>query len=545
MGTEGGTQPHNSGKETKPAKRPQALISVKINKDLIRFIKGNRSYSEELNVLVAELSGEIEWKSESGFIKVSKKPGSKFVHGWHGKCKGKVIEFRNRFWIENYAVEATIVDSVFRSLPVLERSLKSAESACWLVNNNTKLLTVSLNNNKLLVSQEVQRFLEDVKKDNYVNREDSRTMTEISSDHIAFLERICFPETVKQDHPGINAVEIDHTKSVMRFMGTPEAISVVEQKYKNSVRRIAMKVLNLPCEVYRFISQKAVNEYLEKSLSDRGTPAVIAQHSKTTLKVVAWSYQECEKAEKFILQAVCKATIPIPLQNDRLLATRRWYELTKSVDKEELIEWAINFDGEHGKEINLHGATYLVGKYRNLIQAFFQEQKIETDNVILSPGMARFVKEKLANDTQKIIEELAEEQVNIEIVDTTIKVSGTKQGLNDCKDRIRRLRDSVETGVKHHSSMGIEKLMFGESGLQEVKSMEAKYNAVIDVTKGRQILANETEQTKLSELRVIREKEKKTKAAPLDPFDECNFTTSEGIKVWWKYGNIAYENVSK
>ena len=179
-----------------------------------------------------------------------------------------------------------------------------------------------------------------------------------------------------------------------------------------------------------------------------------------------------------------------------------------------------------------------------MIEGFFQEQKIETDNFILSLGMARFVKENLAKDTQKIIEELAEEQVSIEIVDTTIKVSGTKQGLNDCKPRIQRLQESVETGVKHYSSMGIEKLMFSESGQQKVKSMEAKYNAVIDVTKGRQTLGNETTHTELSELRVIREKEKKTKATPLDPFDECNFTTSEGIKVWWKYGNIAYENVS-
>ena len=495
-----------------------------------------------MNGLVAELSGEIEWKSESGFIKVLKEPGSKFVHGWHGKCKGKVIQFCNRFWIENHAVEAAIVDSVCRSLPVLERSLKSSGSACWLVNNNEKLLTVTLKANKLLVLQEVQRFLENVKKGN-VDRARGLTM-KISSDHIPFLERICFLETATNDHPGINTAEIDNTKGIIRFTGTSEAISAVEQKYKDLVRGIGVKVLNLSCEVYGLISQKAVNEYLEKSLSDRGTAAVLAKHSKSTLKIVAGSCQECKKVEKFILKAVCKATIPISFQNYGLLTTRRWYELTKSVEKEDLVELTINHDVEKRKEINLHGVTNLVEKYRKMIHGFFEEQKIETDNIILSAGMARFVKEKLAKETQKIIEELAEEQVNIEIVEASVKISGTKQGLNDCKRRIQRLQASVETGVKRNSSIGIEKLMFGESGLQKVKNMEAKYNAVIDVAKGRQTLANETRQTELSELRVIREKEKKTKAAPLDPFDECNFTTSEGIKVWWKYGNIALEKVS-
>ena len=345
MASEGGSQSPSSEKETKPAKRPQA-VSVKINnKDLLKFIKQNRSYSEELAGLVAELSGEIEWKSESGFIKVLKKPGSKFVPGWHRSCKDKVIQFCKRFWIENLTVEADIVDSVCRSLPVLKRSLKSAGSACWLVNNNTKLLTVTLKSNKLSVLQEVQRFLENVKKGN-ANRARSLTM-KISSDHILFLERICFLETAKQDHPGIKTAEIEKTKSIISFMGTPEAISAVEQKYKDLVRGIGVKVLNLSCEVYGLICQKAVNEYLEKSLSERGTAAVLAQHSKSTLKIVAGSYQECEKAEKFILKAVCKATIPISFQNYGLLTTIKWYELMKSVEKEDLVELTINIDVEN------------------------------------------------------------------------------------------------------------------------------------------------------------------------------------------------------
>jgi triphosphoribosyl-dephospho-CoA synthetase len=33
-------------------------------------------------------------------------------------------------------------------------------------------------------------------------------------------------------------------------------------------------------------------------------------------------------------------------------------------------------------------------------------------------------------------------------------------------------------------------------------------------------------------------------SAPTDPFDQCSFTTMEGLKVSWKYGNIAQERVS-
>ena len=53
-------------------------------------------------------------------------------------------------------------------------------------------------------------------------------------------------------------------------------------------------------------------------------------------------------------------------------------------------------------------------------------------------------------------------------------------------------------------------------------------------------MSKESSHAEVESMRVERVQGKKQVAvAPTDPFDQCNFTTREGVDVSWKYGNIA------
>ena len=53
-------------------------------------------------------------------------------------------------------------------------------------------------------------------------------------------------------------------------------------------------------------------------------------------------------------------------------------------------------------------------------------------------------------------------------------------------------------------------------------------------------MSKESSHTEVEAMRVERAQGKKqVTVAPTDPFDQCNFTTSKGLNVLWKYGNIA------
>ena len=91
-------------------------------------------------------------------------------------------------------------------------------------------------------------------------------------------------------------------------------------------------------------------------------------------------------------------------------------------------------------------------------------------------------------------------------------------------------------------------LLFSENGRQNIKVIEAGTDTIIEVGKVPVIVKEESSQSRVNAMQVESVQRntmmKQIASAPIDPFDQCNFTTSEGLHVSWKYGNIAEQRVS-
>ena len=162
------------------------------------------------------------------------------------------------------------------------------------------------------------------------------------------------------------------------------------------------------------------------------------------------------------------------------------------------------------------------------------------------PGIARFMKEKLGKELGKIEADLRDEQVKIEIGSAKLECTGTKEGILESKRRIMDLRGNISTRSKEYSSIGVDKLFFSKDGQRNIKGIEAGSNVKVEVVKCLEGVEKESNHFDVEAIRAEREKReiKQLAATPLDPFDQSNFTTREGLNVSWKYGNIAKERVS-
>ncbi len=99
---------------------------------------------------------------------------------------------------------------------------------------------------------------------------------------------------------------------------------------------------------------------------------------------------------------------------------------------------------------------------------------------------------------------------------------------------------------KDYSSVGVSTLFFSENGQRNIKGIEAGSNAIIEVSKEPITMEKESTQAEVEAIRAERAqgKSKMQQVSSMDVFDQCNFTTREGLNVSWKYGNIAQERVS-
>jgi hypothetical protein len=289
-------------------------------------------------------------------------------------------------------------------------------------------------------------------------------------------------------------------------------------------------------------------DFIEKCLSEREIVSVILVESKSSVKVVARSPQECEAVKECLCSNVREAMIILPATNEHIFTSKKWYDISKTIDSEELVDYQISFDSETKRDIKLHGATHLVERHEKIVADFINSQKIESYVKHLLPGIARFMKEKLGKELEQIESDLREEQVKIEIGLGKFECTGTKEGINESARRIMDLRDDISTRSLDYSSIGVDKLFSNEDGQRNIKGIEAGCNVKIEVVKGLVGVKEESTQVDVEAIRAQRVQGKReikqVPATPVDPFDQCKFTTMEGLNVSWKYGNIAQERVS-
>ena len=521
----------------------QKLISVRINHDVAKFIMNDTKFTQELANKLEQLDAEIEWIPGKSFVNITQKSENLAFPKWSERCKEMITKFFQRFCKVSFAIQTDIQDS---ALKVIKKSISCLGADCWLASNNRQLTLIVLKSNHSSVVKLVKGSLQNLGKKKKKQKEVVKAV-KISSDHVDYIERTQFLNTLKHCHLGMVEAFITQAKDEICFKGSDEAISVAEQQYENLVKELNVIELELPHEAMQLVSKKEGLEFINNFLSNREIVYVIVVGSRS-VKVVARSLQVCDEVLDYLCKSVHKTTITLPPESEHFFASKQWYEISKTIEAETLVDYQMNFVQEMRHDIKLHGATHLVKNYEKKITDFIEAQKIECCEIRLSSGIARFMKEKLSEEIAKIESELREEQVKINILpeERTCKYKGTKEGIRESRRRILTLHDQITTKSKNYPRIGICTLFLSENGQRNIKGIEAGSNAIIKLSKAPSTVEKESTHAEVEAIRAerVQGKSKVRQEILNDPFDQCNFTTKEGLKVSWKYGNIAQERVS-
>ena len=527
--------------------KPPEPVSVKINNDVVKFVMNNPTFCQELTEEIGKLNGEVQWKIGIPFVTVVQKSEDVFVRNWPEVCKRSVTKFFQRFRKESYTIQEDIQDSVRQGLEDIKKTLLLLRADCWLASKNRWLVLVVLKENHSDAVKIVEQFLQNAKEENEKVKEIVKFLP-VLADHIDYLEHTQFLSAVKQSHSGLVEASFTEKRDQLRFVGSDEDIFAAKQKYEDLVKGLNVTEFELSVETMKFVSQANGMDFIEKCLSESEIVSVILVESKSSVKVVAKSPQECDAVKECLCKNVSEATIILPTTNEHMFASKKWDEISKAIDSEELLEYQINCDGETKRDIKLHGATPQVETYNEIVTDFINSQKFESNVLHIPPDIARFMKEKLAKEIEKIEAELIKVQLKIEIGFRSIKYTTTNEGIEESRRRIMELKDDIYKECRRYSSVGVDQLFFSEDGQRNIKGIEAGRNVKIEVEKCPVEAEDNSAQVDVDALRTEREEGKREikqcPTTPGDPFDECKFTTREGLDVSWKYGNIAQERVS-
>ena len=138
--------------------RRQLQKSIKINRDIVKFVSKKRKYSQELSEKLEELCAEMQLISGKSLVKVTKKLGSKHVKDWNKKCTAAVITFCNRF--RKDCLEVKKSSRVRKDLPKLGEMLRWSSAAYWIEDKNTKLAVMTEQSEREKVLEKVKYFLQ-------------------------------------------------------------------------------------------------------------------------------------------------------------------------------------------------------------------------------------------------------------------------------------------------------------------------------------------------------------------------------------------------
>ena len=514
---------------------------VKANNDVVKFVMDHPAFAGELADQLQHLNAEIKWEASSDVITVQQKSAEIFVPKWSEECHSLVKKFFERFRKDTYTVQKDIQDPICNKLDEIKNSVSSFDADCWLASNNGILVLVSLKTNFVSVSKTVKDFLEDARVGSKKLKQIVKCV-EVSSDHIDYLERVQFLDTVKQCHQGIVEATITKTRNEIRFVGTDKAILDAKQQYEDLVKELNIIRLQLPTEVIKFISKEAGLQFIDQCLGDHETAYVIVMEGKSSVKVISQSPKKCNEIKECISINVCEATISLTAKDEHVLSSKKWEEIFNTIQSEQLVGCQVVYGTLPG--IKLHGAAHLVENYKQQVAGFIKAQKIESRRMPFTSGVVRFIQEKSCSKIGRIKDDLEDEHVKIEMKGTKCILKGTKKGIHEGEKRILALSGEITSRSVKYSSVGVTNLIFSEDGKLSIKGIEAGTNTIVEVCKGLTTMKKESTHEEVEAMRVERGKKQVT-ANPRDLFDQCSFTTSKGVNVSWKYGNIAEQQVSK
>lgn len=159
---QGGNETEITSEDISPGnvkkQRRQLQKSIKVNRDIVKYISKRRKYSQELSEELEKICAEVQLFPQKGLIKVTKKLGSKYVKEWNKLCTSTVITFCGRFGKDSLELKNST--RVRNDLPKLGRMLRSSNAAYWIEDKNTKLAVMAEQSEREKVLSKVKEFLQ-------------------------------------------------------------------------------------------------------------------------------------------------------------------------------------------------------------------------------------------------------------------------------------------------------------------------------------------------------------------------------------------------
>ena len=119
--------------------------------------------------------------------------------------------------------------------------------------------------------------------------------------------------------------------------------------------------------------------------------------------------------------------------------------------------------------IKLHGAAYLVEKYKKQVARFIKVQEITSRRMRLTSGVARFIQEKTCSQIERIKDDLKDEHVEVEMKPFPCILKGMKEEIHEGEKRILALSGEITSRYVKYSSLGVPNLIFSEDGQLSIK----------------------------------------------------------------------------
>lgn len=519
-------------------------FSIQVSNDVVKFVMNNTRLKEDLENQLEKLNGKLEWKPGIPYITVMQKSEHINIPKWSDVCKNSVSGFLKRFRRESYEMQDLLKETVSKNMKVLKEKLLSFEADCWLASNARWLVVIVEKSERSSVVGIVEQFLQSVKEE----CEEVKGIVEflpVSKDHMDYIEYTNILEEIKSENPGLVDVSLTEAKDQIYFEGCEVDVLKGKQQFEEFFGKVNITELYLSNEKMEFLSKKPGLEYFEKCLSDEKIDDVLLVASTPVLKIVTQSMEGLQAVKQCIENNIQKVEVDFPQENEHLWKSKTWIHISTTIDSEELVEWKkSDEDVFESWSVIVHGATFLVEKYTKLIKNFIDSSKIESCTIDIEPEINDFLKKRLNKEFQNIELQLKEEQMIIKIDEGKVEISGTRQGIEEAKSRVIKLKDEVKTETKSYTSVGSFELLFNELGERNIKVIEVSNDVTVKLTFGDK---ENIENFDINGIRTLRDKTSKdeeTLKYSFEPFDNCNFITNEGLKVSWKYGDLANETVS-
>ena len=316
-------------------------------------------------------------------------------------------------------------------------------------------------------------------------------------------------------------------------------------------------------DIWNIIKNDHWEEYFrERLIASNINANMFVDKVNTSVRIVATNSAECENVTKLLCESIARQEVS-PQDIAIIVQGEKCKNFFSELKQGQPLE--IRFK-ESTLSIELLGVPDVVASAKQKVNNFFESERVMSEKLKVSEGIARLLTRHLSGKVNAVEKDLDQENVSIHIDQVTgeVEIQGTREGLTKCRKRLSELCRTIVDGNEDFSSHGACKLLLGENAKEHLKmiEMEQKVDIVVERCAKQLIEAPPLPpRSRTRKVDIVAEgcAKQPIEAPPLPPrsrtrlsstlpkeriYNQCKFTTKDGVKVSWKYGSIEEEAVS-